>query len=117
MIDKVNKKGLTIFPLGNIPDEVIQVEGGIIPNWIKENTEWWSQSYISDSEFKNAIEYMINKKIILIVEPESPAYSQNQEIPTWLKTHADYWSDDEISDKEFLDGLTFLIRQGIVIAY
>ena len=117
MIDKVNEKGLTIVPLGNIPDAVIRVEGGTIPDWIKENAEWWSQSYISDSEFKNAIEYMINKKIILIVEPESPVYSQNQEIPTWLKTNAGYWSNDEISDKEFLDGLTFLIQQGIVTVY
>ena len=54
-----------------IPDAVIRVEGGTIPNWIKENAEWWSQSYISNSQFKNVIEYMINKKIILIVEPES----------------------------------------------
>ena len=117
LIDKVNEKGLTIVPIGSIPDEVIRVEGGTIPTWVKENAEWWSQSYISDSEFKNAIEYMINKKIILIVEPESPVYSQNQEIPTWLKTNAGYWSNDEISDKEFLDGLTFLIQQGIVTVY
>ena len=108
---------MTIVPIGSIPDEVIRVEGGTIPDWIKDTAEWWSQSYISDSEFKNAIEYMINKKIILIVEPESTIYSQNQEIPTWLKTNAGYWSDDKISDKEFLDGLTFLIQQGIVTVY
>ena len=117
LIDKVNEKGLTIVPIGSIPDEVIRVEGGTIPAWIKENAEWWSQRYISDSEFKNAIEYMINQKIILIVEPESITYSQNQEIPSWLKTNAGYWSDDQISDKEFLDGLTFLIQQGIVTVY
>ena len=90
LIDKVNEKGLTIVPIGSIPDEVIRVEGGTIPDWIKETAEWWSQSYVSDSEFKNAIEYMINKKIILIIEPESTTYSQNQEIPTWLKTNAGY---------------------------
>ena len=117
LIDKVNEKGLTIVPIGSIPDEVIRVEGGSIPDWIKDNAKWWSQSYISDSEFKNVIEYMINQKIILIVEPESITYSQNQEIPSWLKTNAGYWSDDQISDKEFLDGLTFLIQQGIVTVY
>ena len=117
LIDKVNEKGLTIVPIGSIPDEVIRVEGGEIPDWIKETAEWWSQSHISDSEFKNSIEYMINKEIILVVEPESKRYSQNQEIPSWLKTNAGYWSDDEISDKEFLDGLTFLIQQGIITVY
>jgi len=117
LIDKVNEKGLSIVPIGSIPDEVIRVSGGTLPDWIKNTAKWWSQSYISDSEFKNSIEYMINKKIILIVEPESKIYSQNQEIPTWLKTNAGYWSDDKISDKEFLDGLTFLIQQGIVILF
>jgi hypothetical protein len=115
LIDKVNEMGLSIVPIGSIPNEVILVSGGTIPDWVKNNAKWWSQNYISDSEYKNSIEYMIDKKIILIVEPESKIYSQSQEIPTWLKTNAGYWSDDKISDREFLDGLTFLIQQGIVI--
>ncbi|MDH3516651.1 MAG: fibronectin type III domain-containing protein [Nitrosopumilus sp.] len=38
----------------------------VIPQWIKINAEWWSQGLISDSEYVQAIEYMINQGIIKI---------------------------------------------------
>jgi len=38
----------------------------IIPQWIKTNAGWWSQGLISDSEYVQAIEYMINQGIIKI---------------------------------------------------
>lgn len=38
----------------------------IIPQWIKTNAGWWSQGLISDAEYVQAIEYMINQKIIKI---------------------------------------------------
>jgi hypothetical protein len=37
-----------------------------IPQWIKTNAGWWSQGLISDSEYVQAIEYMINQGIIKI---------------------------------------------------
>ncbi len=37
-----------------------------IPQWVKNNAEWWSQGLISDSEYVQAIEYLINQGIIKI---------------------------------------------------
>jgi len=38
----------------------------IIPQWIKTNAGWWSEGKISDAEYVQAIEYMINQGIIKI---------------------------------------------------
>jgi len=35
-----------------------------IPAWIKNNADWWSQGLISDTEFVNGIEYLVESKII-----------------------------------------------------
>ena len=37
-----------------------------IPQWVKTNAGWWAEGRISDSEYAQAIEYMINEKIIRI---------------------------------------------------
>ena len=37
-----------------------------LPSWIKTNAKWWAEGKISDSEFVQAIEYLINQKIIRI---------------------------------------------------
>ena len=38
----------------------------VIPQWIKTNAGWWSQGLISDAEYIQAIEYMINQRIMKI---------------------------------------------------
>jgi len=38
----------------------------IIPQWIKTNAGWWSEGKITDAEYVQAIEYMINQGIIKI---------------------------------------------------
>jgi titin len=37
-----------------------------IPQWVKNNAEWWAQGLISDYEYAQAIEYLINQGIIKI---------------------------------------------------
>ncbi|MDH5431717.1 MAG: fibronectin type III domain-containing protein [Nitrosopumilus sp.] len=38
----------------------------IIPQWVKTNAGWWSQGLISDLEYAQAIEYLINQGIVKI---------------------------------------------------
>jgi len=37
-----------------------------IPQWIKNNAEWWSQGAISEDDFLNGIEYLVKNGIIQI---------------------------------------------------
>jgi len=45
-----------------------------IPVWIKNNAGWWASDNISETEFLNSIEYLIEKKIIPI------SISNNEEL-------------------------------------
>ena len=35
-----------------------------IPSWLKESAKWWAQEKVSDGEFLNNLEYLINSNII-----------------------------------------------------
>ena len=52
-----------------------------IPDWIKNNAQWWSSDKISESEFLRAIEYLIENKIIKI------PISENQNLQSIRTTH------------------------------
>jgi len=37
-----------------------------IPSWLKDNAGWWADGLLSDEEFLNGIQYLVEKKIIQI---------------------------------------------------
>ena len=84
-----------------------------IPSWFKNNADRWSSNIISDGEFTNGIEYLINEKIIK-TPPTKSAVQSDKEIPQWIKHTAEWWSADLISDDEFVSALEFLVKNGII---
>ena len=86
-----------------------------IPSWIKNNAKWWSEGQISDSDFTNAIQYLLQKEIIhmpkMAVQPV--AYHQ---IPPWVKNYAGSWANGTASDYNFYDGMQYLIQADIIHA-
>jgi hypothetical protein len=40
------------------------LENAKIPSWYKTNGIWWSEKKISDSEFVNGLQYLLDRKII-----------------------------------------------------
>lgn len=52
-----------IFLLLIVPANVFAED---VPDWVKNVSEWWSQGSISESEFLNAIKYLVEHNIISI---------------------------------------------------
>ena len=57
----------------NYPDYTIYEAVGLanpddeaIPDWIRNNAKWWSEDQITEIDFLNGIEYLLEKKIIQI---------------------------------------------------
>ena len=57
----------------NYPDYTIYEAVGLanpedkaIPDWIRNNAKWWSEDSITETDFLNGIEFLIEKKIIQI---------------------------------------------------
>lgn len=93
----------------------INVEGvpNQIPEWVKNNVEWWADGIIGDEEFVRGIEFLINQGI-LIVPPTTISDEQSNEIPDWIKNNGKWWTEGVISDNEFLNNIQYLIANGIL---
>jgi len=98
-----------------IPESETPPSAGLdIPDWIKNNAEWWAAGQIDDDSFVSGIDYMIKQKIIQIPETQREKSFEKAEIPDWIKNNAGWWSEGLISDKEFASGLEYLIKVGVI---
>jgi hypothetical protein len=61
------------FLLGSIPLLTLTSaeSESLIPEWIKNTAKFWVEGNVSDSEFINALQYMIKNGIIEIPEDDS----------------------------------------------
>ena len=84
----------------------------IIPDWIKNNARWWSSDSISDDEFIDGLEHLIDQKIISVEPTERSTFEQ--EIPKWIKNNAKWWAENHISEEEFLKSIQYLVKKGII---
>jgi len=101
---------LSLFMLGLM---VPNVFSEYVPDWVKNNAGWWATDAISETEFLNAVEFLINEKIIQVNAPQtSEAFVPG--VPNWVKNTAGWWAEEKISDNEFLNSMEFLISKSII---
>ena len=113
-----------------IPNSSAQEETQI-PSWIKNNAGWWANGEISETEFVNGIEYLINSNIISLVHVPcnfhdklasegllgdiAAEYDISPElVPNWVKNNAKWWHEDLIGDTDFINGIKYLVQVGII---
>ena len=99
-----------------LPQDEIAPEIGVqIPDWIRNNAEWWAQGAIDDSDFVSGIQYLIKEGIMQIPETEQTTTTEGSEkIPLWIKNNAGWWALGLITDDDFVKGIQYLVEQGII---
>ena len=85
-----------------------------VPDWIRNNAEWWAIGEINDSTFVSGIEFMLENNIIRVSNISPSGNISEEEIPSWIRNSAHWWSQDLISEEEFVNSLKFLIQQGVI---
>ena len=59
-----------IISINFVPCSIIESQTdssvNLVPNWIKNNAEWWSKDLISDIDFINGLTYLIDNQIMQI---------------------------------------------------
>ena len=85
-----------------------------IPDWVKNNASWWSERLISQSEFTNGLEFLINEGIIYIPTTELGISGPDKIIPDWVRNTAGWWSNNQIPDSEFVNAMKYLIEIGLI---
>ena len=84
----------------------------LIPDWVRNNAEWWSQQKISDDDFLLGIEFLARQQLIIVDETSSAESSDD--IPDWVRNNAGWWSQGLISDEDFISGIQYLVSKGII---
>ena len=83
-----------------------------VPDWVKNTAGWWATDAISETEFVNAIEFLVKENIILVDASQTSETSQG--VPDWVKNTAGWWATDAISETEFVNAIAYLIKVGII---
>ena len=85
-----------------------------IPQWVKNNADWWAAGQIDDASFVSGIQYLINQGIMKIPETSQGSGSGSNGIPDWIKSNAEWWAAGQIDDNTFVSGIQWLISNGIM---
>ena len=83
-----------------------------VPDWVKNTAGWWAEDAISETEFVNAIEYLVKENIIQVNVSQTSETSHG--VPDWVKNTAGWWAEDAISETEFVNAIAYLIKVGII---
>ena len=86
----------------------------VVPEWVKNNAEWWADGAIDDSAFIQAIQFLIKEDIISIDPVASSATESTKTVPAWVKNNAGWWAEGLISENDFLKGIKFMIQTGVI---
>lgn len=90
-------------------------ESTVIPDWVRNNAEWWSKDLIGEDDFLSGIEYLIIQGVIQIpIIPADNGVESSAFVPSWIKDTAGWWAEGLVSDSEFVNGLQYLISNGII---
>lgn len=84
-----------------------------VPSWIKQNAKLWSDGSISNNQFLQGVQYMINQGIVT-TSSNNHGTNSISAIPSWVKNNAKYWSSDSITDGEFIQSIQYLIANGLI---
>ncbi len=86
-----------------------------IPEWIKNNAKWWSEGQITQDDFIQGTQYMIQQGLLEVPPSDSTQEDSSNVVPEWVKNNAGWWADGLISDTEFVSSLQFLIENKILV--
>ena len=89
------------------------VNSNLIPDWVTNDIQLWSEGKINDSKLIDIINYLIENKII-IIDNNSSGISEVEKIPSWIQIIASWWIADQIDDESFFKILEFLIQKQII---
>lgn len=95
--------------------ELIQSKQPVaIPDWIRNNAQWWSKGLIAEEDFLSGMQYLINQQIIHVQKMPGTPQPTSSFVPNWVKDTAGWWASEQVTDQEFLSGIGFLVEKGVI---
>src|SRR5207249_6208652 len=95
------------------PYAFAEVKKNLMPYWLKNDARWFGEDQISDTEFVNVIQWLVDKRMIQ-VEYTPIEVQADLPVPASVKNIVYYWAQAKVSDGIFLGTVQYLIKVGIV---
>ena len=92
----------------------LEAQPSIIPSWIKDTTNLWSQGQTKNDAFVIGMRYMIQNGLMDIPHDSKSVSNSSPQIPTWVKNNAGWWVNGQISDNDFVNGIQYMISKEII---
>ena len=89
------------------------IDSNLIPDWVTNDIQLWSEGKINDGKLIDTINYLIENEIITIHD-NSSEISEVEKIPSWIQIIAGWWINGEINDETFFEILEFLTQKQII---
>jgi len=89
-------------------------EPAAIPDWVRNNAQWWSKGLIAEEDFLSGMQYLINQQIIHVQKMPGTPQPTSTFVPNWVKDTAGWWASEQVTDQEFLSGIGFLVEKGVI---
>ncbi len=104
---------------GNIARESFVVKVGDnfikIPDWFKHTTQFWVNDVISDREYADTLQFLMEEKIVHVPFVSKPIQTTDTDIPIWIKTNSQNWVDGDASVDEFSIVIQWMMERGLVL--
>jgi len=85
-----------------------------IPNWLKQITQFWTSDNISDAQYFQTLNFLLDEQILHVPYTKSPKNNGGHEIPIWIKINAEKWTKGDLSDDEFSIGIQWMLDRKII---
>jgi len=85
-----------------------------IPEWVKNTASYWTSGKISDTEYTNALNYLLENKSMMMPQSKKTIAEQNIIMPVWIKKNSEKWANGQLSNDEFSIGIQWMLEHGIL---
>ena len=91
-----------------------QNDQGDLPKWMTDSTKWWTDIEITDIEFFNSLEYMIEKKIIKVPKEQIIENVNELKMMSSIKTELESWNNESLSNRIFFKNVQWLMDNELI---
>ena len=91
------EKTMNKYPYDKVekPKIIVNTSSQNVPDWVKNNAEWWSDNQITDKEFLDAIGFLIKNGMLVVDLPKSDIVSDHEQ----LIIDRNQWAFDRYLDR------------------
>ena len=111
----ISQTSYKLIDTNKITSSNVSNNSTLIPVWLKQNVQSWSNDSLPDTQFVQDVQYLIKQGMVKSLSNNVGVNSLTK-IPQWIKNNAKYWSDGSITDTEFIQLIQYLIKIGIIHA-